>query len=63
MCGVPTCTCTVGGAVSSGSEGGDYEFAAGDTVRVDLDPQTAKLMQEGHGGWNEAMTHVSTELS
>ena len=54
MCYVP------GGGPGEGDEGGDYEFAAGDSVRVDLDIETAKLMQEGHGGWNEAMTDVNT---
>ena len=35
-------------------------FAAGDVVRVDLDTEVVKLMQDGHGGWNEAMADVST---
>jgi E3 ubiquitin-protein ligase mind-bomb len=46
----------LGGHPGECDEGGDYEFAAGDSVRVDLDLESAKLMQEGHGGWNEAMT-------
>ena len=49
-----------GGHPGECDEGGDYEFAAGDSVRVDLDLESAKLMQEGHGGWNEAMTDVNT---
>ena len=48
--------------MGSGGTGTDYEFAAGDCVRVDLDLETAKLMQDGHGGWNEAMTDVNTLL-
>ena len=47
-----------GGTISRASEGGEYEFAAGDSVRVDVDLQTVKLMQEGHGGWADAMTDV-----
>ena len=34
------------------------ELAAGDTVRVDLDLEIVKLMQEGHGGWTDAMADV-----
>ena len=46
----------VGG--ESGESGESEEFAAGDVVRVDLDMEIVKLMQEGHGGWTEAMTSV-----
>ena len=42
-----------------GSLGGEYELSAGDTVRVDLDLETTKLMQEGHGGWDDAMADVN----
>ena len=42
----------------SGESGESGEFAAGDIVRVDLDMEIVKLMQEGHGGWTEAMTSV-----
>ena len=51
-----------GGPVIRGSGGGEFEFAAGDTVRVDLDVETAKLMQEGHGGWIDAMTDVRDSM-
>lgn len=46
-----------------GSLGGEYELSAGDTVRVDLDLETTKLMQEGHGGWDDAMADVNTTLT
>ena len=34
------------------------EFAAGDSVKVELDPDVWKLMQNGHGGWNDRMSMV-----
>ena len=34
------------------------EFAAGDSVKVELDPDVWKLMQNGHGGWNDLMGMV-----
>lgn len=37
----------------------EVEFAAGDRVRVELDPDVWKLMQDGHGGWNDLMSMVS----
>ena len=36
----------------------DGEFVAGDTVKVELDPDVWKLMQNGHGGWNDLMANV-----
>ena len=45
-----------------GSLGGEYELSAGDTVRVDLDLETTKLMQEGHGGWDDAMADVNLHV-
>ena len=30
----------------------------GDRVRVELDVETVKLLQEGHGGWDERMKEV-----
>ena len=36
----------------------DGEFSAGDTVKVELDPDVWKLMQNGHGGWNDLMANV-----
>ena len=36
----------------------EEEFAAGDSVKVELDPDVWKLMQNGHGGWNDLMSMV-----
>ena len=35
------------------------EFVVGDYVRVELDSDIFRLMQEGHGGWNIFMNEVS----
>ncbi len=35
------------------------QFKVGDKVRVDLDTEILKAMQEGHGGWNPRMADVS----
>lgn len=35
------------------------EFSSGDYVRVELDQDVLRLMQEGHGGWNVDMAKVS----
>lgn len=35
------------------------EFSSGDYVRVELDQDVLRLMQEGHGGWNVDMPEVS----
>ena len=53
--------CSAGGnkEEEGGSGEGEFEFAAGDSVRVDLDLDSAKLLQEGHGGWRDAMNEVS----
>ena len=45
----------VGAPYGPSSEG---EFAAGDSVKVELDPDVWKLMQNGHGGWNDRMSMV-----
>lgn len=37
---------------------GPRVFAAGDVVKVELDPDVLKLLQEGHGGWNDLMFEV-----
>ena len=37
-------------------------FNSGDTVRVLLDIDVFKLMQEGHGGWTDQMLEVWKEL-
>lgn len=34
------------------------EFSSGDRVRVQLDEEIFKMMQEGHGGWNDQMVEV-----
>ena len=34
------------------------EFTPGDLVRVQLDVEVFKAMQQGHGGWNDAMVEV-----
>ena len=34
-------------------------FVSGDSVRVGLDLELFKEMQEGHGGWNDNMVDVS----
>ena len=34
-------------------------FAAGDRIKVDLNPDVWKRLQEGHGGWNDIMASVS----
>lgn len=35
------------------------ELVAGDKVKVELEFELLKLMQEGHGGWNDFMVAVS----
>ena len=35
------------------------EFSSGDYVRVELDQDVLRLMQEGHGGWSSDMGDVS----
>ena len=51
--------CSAGGNKEEEEEEGEFEFAAGDSVRVDLDLDSAKLLQEGHGGWIDTMSEVS----
>ena len=38
---------------------GQSLLASGDNVRVQLDVDVFRAMQEGHGGWNESMGEVS----
>ena len=38
-------------------------FKVGDKVRVDLDVDKLKTMQEGHGGWNARMANVSMHVN
>ena len=33
-------------------------FVSGDRVKVQLEVEIFKMMQEGHGGWNDQMTEV-----
>lgn len=33
-------------------------FKVGDRVRVDLEVDVLRIMQEGHGGWNPRMEEV-----
>ncbi|XP_023209720.1 E3 ubiquitin-protein ligase MIB2-like [Centruroides sculpturatus] len=37
-----------------------HQFNVGDKVKVLLDVEKLKVMQEGHGGWNPRMAEVST---
>ena len=39
------------------------KLASGDNVRVQLDIEVFKAMQEGHGGWNDQMAEVSKEYN
>ena len=39
-------------------QGGSYILTAGDLVRVQLDVEVFKALQQGHGGWNDAMVEV-----
>ena len=34
-------------------------FGAGDKVKIAIDQEAFRAMQEGHGGWNEKMKQVS----
>jgi hypothetical protein len=33
-----------------------HDFQAGDRVKVQLELEIFKMMQEGHGGWNDQVT-------
>ena len=33
-------------------------FVSGDRVKVQLEVEVFKMMQEGHGGWNDQMAEV-----
>ena len=35
------------------------DLAAGDNVKVELDPDMWKRMQQGHGEWNDRMAEVN----
>ena len=34
------------------------EFKSGDSVKVQLETDVFKIMQDGHGGWNDQMSEV-----
>lgn len=36
-----------------------HAFAAGDNVRVELEVEIFKMMQEGHGEWDDQLLEVS----
>ena len=36
-------------------------FSQGDRVKVSLDVEVLKVMQEGHGGWNDQMAQVRSD--
>ena len=58
----PVCYWSRAGADVKGEGGvasGHQHLAAGDTVKVELDVEVLKLMQEQHGGWNDTMSSVS----
>ena len=58
----PVCYWSRAGAGVKGEGGvasGHQYLAAGDTVKVELDVEILKLMQEQHGGWNDTMSTVS----
>lgn len=38
---------------------GPEDICTGDLVRVELDADIFKAMQEGHGGWSDPMLEVS----
>ncbi len=42
-----------------GSPGGVPAFSVGDKVKVTVDADRLREMQEGHGGWNPRMAEVS----
>ena len=39
------------------------QFAIGDRVRVQLDLEIFRMMQEGHGGWKDDMAEVRASIS
>ncbi len=39
------------------------QFKVGDKVRVDLEADILKAMQDGHGGWNPRMAEVRSRSS
>ena len=43
---------------SSSSSSGTAEISVGDLVRVSSDAGRVRLLQRGHGGWNDRMLEV-----
>ena len=39
-----------------------HKFQSGDSVKVQLEVEIFKMMQEGHGGWNEQMAEVRLDI-
>ena len=44
------------------SKAGQGLLVSGDNVRIQLDVDVFKAMQDGHGGWNDSMADVSALL-
>jgi len=45
------------------SGGVPHSFKVGDKVRVGLEVEILRMMQEGHGGWNPRMADVCIQNS
>ena len=39
--------------------GSNNSFSVGDKVKINVNVEVFKQMQEGHGGWNQKMADVS----
>jgi len=50
--------CTGDGVEVAATSAIQLKFKIGDKVRVDLDVEVLKAMQEGHGGWHPKMADV-----
>lgn len=53
------CCFACSGRVVESSPPEKKDLVAGDMVRVELDVEVFKALQQGHGGWNDAMVEVS----
>ena len=47
-------------APGAGGDTNRQTFNVGDKVKVVLEREVLKVMQEGHGGWNSKMADVSS---
>ena len=45
---------------SASTDSSTPKFKAGDCVKVQLEVEIFRQMQEGHGGWNDQMAEVSS---